>query len=166
MSAPQHDPELFEELMRTERGREPVRRRRPVVAALVAGLLVLAGLLGFRAVFATAPGERLPEGFAHGLDVTVGQCFWTPTGDGEVDVLLTSCTEGHTAEAFAVLPLAEGEMGGPDLPYQRTLDRCTAAARPIPGARVQVMTPQTGNGGRNRAVCYYRFATEMTAPVR
>src|SRR3954463_1148975 len=164
MSAPQHDPELFDELMREERRRRPVNRY--AAAAVVFGLLVVVGVLSFRAATRTAPGDQLPAGEAHGLDVTAGQCFWSPTGTGEVDVLLTPCTGRHTAEAFAVLPLADGAMSGVDEPYQRTLDRCTAAAHPIPGARVQVMTPNSGTGGKQRAVCYYRFATEMTAPAR
>ena len=148
--------------MRAERRRRPVGR--PAIATLVFGLLALAGVLSYRA--ATAPGDPLPAGEAHGLDVTAGQCFWSPTGSGEVDVLLTSCTDRHTAEAFAVLPLAEGSMSGVDEPYQRTLDRCTAAAHPMPGARVQVMTPNSWNDGKHRAVCYYRFDAEMTAPAR
>jgi hypothetical protein len=126
---------------------------------------MVVGVLSYRAATGTANGERLPEGETHGLDVTAGQCFWSPTGTGEVDVLLTSCTGRHTAEAFTVLPLAEGAVSGVDEPYQRTLDRCTAAAHPIPGARVQVMTPDSGNNGKHRAVCYYRFAAEMTAPA-
>jgi hypothetical protein len=162
MSAPQHDRELFDELMREERRKRPVNRY--AAAAVVFGLLVV-GLLTYRAT-RTAPGDQLPPGEAHGLDVTAGQCFWSPTGTGEVDVLLTPCTGGHTAEAFAVLPLADGAMSGADEPYQRTLDRCTAAAHPVPGARVQVMTPNSGTGGKQRAVCYYRFSTEMTAPAR
>ena len=162
MSTPQHDPELFDELMRAERRRRPVKR--PVAVALVFGLLLVAAALAYRAT--TRTGEQLPEGMAHGLDVTAGQCFWSPTGTGVVDVLLTSCTSGHTAEVFAVLPLAEGEMSGGDQPYQRTLDRCTAAAHPIPDARVQVITPYGLNDGKNRAVCYYRFSTEMTTSVR
>jgi hypothetical protein len=164
MSAPQHDPELFDELMREERRRRPVNRY--AAAALVFGLLAVAGVLSYRAVTRTPPGGQLPEGTAHGLDVTAGQCFWSPTGTGEVDVLLTPCTDRHTAEAFAVLPLAEGPMSDADQPYQRTLDRCTAAAHPVPGARVQVMTPNGWNDGKHRAVCYYRFETEMTAPAR
>ncbi|WIY06943.1 hypothetical protein QRX60_24945 [Amycolatopsis mongoliensis] len=163
MSAPHHDPELFDELMREERRRRPGNRY--VAGALVFGLLTLVGVLSYRAT-RTAPGDQLPEGTAHGLDVTAGQCFWSPTGSGEVDVLLTPCADRHTAEAFAVLPLAEGSLSGIDEPYQRTLDRCTAVAHPIPGARVQVMTPNSWTGGKQRAVCYYRFATEMTAPVR
>ncbi|GLY42630.1 hypothetical protein Amsp01_086530 [Amycolatopsis sp. NBRC 101858] len=162
MSTP-HDPELFDELMREERRRRP--RGRYVAGALVFGLLAVVGVLAYRAT-GTAPGDRLPAGEAHGLDVTAGQCFWSPTGTGEVDVLLTPCTGPHTAEAFAVLPLAGGSMSGTDQPYQRTLDRCTAAARPLPGARVQVMTPNGGNDGKQRAVCYYRFDAEMTAPAR
>ncbi|WP_318307475.1 hypothetical protein [Amycolatopsis solani] len=158
MSAPQHDPELFDELMRAERRRRPVGR---VAVAVGMGVFVLAGVLIFRAVTRTTPGERLPAGEVHGLDVTAGQCFWSPTGSGEVDVLLTSCTGRHTAEAFAVLPLAAGEYAL----YQQTLDRCTAVARPIPGARVQVMTPFL-ESSKQQAVCYYRFAAEMTAPVR
>jgi len=62
-----------------------------------------------------------------------------------------------------VLPIAEGSLS--DQPYQQTLDRCTAAAHPLPDARVQVLTPNSWNDARHRAVCYYRFATEMTAPV-
>jgi hypothetical protein len=27
------------------------------------------------------------------------------------------------------------------------------------------MTPHTANDGKHRAGCYYRFATEMTAPA-
>ncbi|WP_439378094.1 hypothetical protein [Amycolatopsis lexingtonensis] len=160
MSAPQHDPELFEELMREERRRRPVSRGRYVIAPFVFGLLLLAGVFSYRALVTPTP-DPLPANEAHGLDVTAGQCFWSPTGTGEVDVLLTSCTERHTAEAFAVLPLPEGA----DAPYQPTLDRCTAAAQPVPGARVQVMTPYLA-GSKRHAVCYYRFATELTAPVR
>jgi hypothetical protein len=162
MSAPHHDPGLFDELMRAERRRRPVSRY--AIAALVFGLLALAGVFSFRAVFGTAP-DRLPAGEAHGLDVTAGQCFWSPTGSGEVDVLLTSCTDRHTAEAFAVLPLTEWPMPDVGESYQQTLDRCAAAAHPISGARVQVMTPFTSNS-KHQAVCYYRFATEMTAPAR
>ncbi|WP_328443025.1 hypothetical protein [Amycolatopsis sp. NBC_00438] len=163
MAAPEHDPELFDELMRTERRRRPVGRY--AIATLVFGLLVLAACVVW---WRQPSGDRLPEGEAHGLDITAGQCFWSPTGTGEVDVLLTPRTERHTAEAFAVLPLAEGSM--PDIggSYQPILDRCQAAARPIPGARVQVMTPVSvsGIGGKPRAVCYYRFTAEMTAPAR
>jgi hypothetical protein len=165
MTAPEHDPELFDELMREERRRARPTAGRRLAAGLVAlAVLILVGVLVHRATTKTA--EQLPEGTAHGLDVTAGQCFWSPTGTGEVDVLLTSCTGGHTAEAFAVLPLADGAMSGVDESYQRTLDRCTAAAHPIPGARVQVMTPNSGTGGKQRAVCYYRFEAEMTAPAR
>ncbi|SEF33770.1 hypothetical protein SAMN05421837_10738 [Amycolatopsis pretoriensis] len=154
-----HDPELFDELMREERRRARPATGRRVVAGLVAfGVLMLAGGLAYRAA---NRGEQLPEGTAHGLDVTAGQCFWSPTGTGEVDVLLRSCTEGHTAEAFAVLPLPEGA----DAPYQATLDRCTAAAHPISGARVQVMTPHL-QSSEHQAVCYYRFGAEMTTPAR
>ncbi|WP_410672633.1 hypothetical protein [Amycolatopsis sp. cmx-4-68] len=164
MTAPEHDPELFDELVRAERRRRPVNRY--VVASLVFGLLVLAGAFAYRAATRTAPGERLPAGEAHGLDVTAGQCFWSPAGSGEVDVLLTRCTDPHTAEAFAVLPIAEGSMPDIGESYQQTLDRCTAAARPVAGARVQVMTPFSDTGGERRAVCYYRFGTETTAPAR
>lgn len=160
MSAPSHDPELFDELMREERRRARPTVGRRVVAGLVAfGVVLLVGVLVHRA--ATRTTDQLPEGTAHGLDVTAGQCFWAPTGTGEVDVLLRSCTEPHTAEAFAVLPLPEGA----DAPYQPTLDRCTAAAHPISGARVQVMTPYL-ESSRHQAVCYYRFSAEMTSPVR
>ncbi|MEV6628472.1 hypothetical protein AB0M83_26315 [Amycolatopsis sp. NPDC051106] len=163
MTAPEHDPELFDELMREERRRARPTAGRRLAAGLVAlAVLILVGVLVHRATTKTA--EQLPEGTAHGLDVTAGQCFWSPTGTGEVDVLLRSCADPHTAEAFAVLSLTE--ESGVDQPYQRTLDRCTAAAHPIPGARVQVMTPNSGTGGKQRAVCYYRFATEMTAPAR
>ncbi|MGK3207453.1 hypothetical protein [Amycolatopsis sp. MEPSY49] len=163
MSAPEHDPELFDELMREERRRaRPSAGRRVVAGLVVFAVLVLAGVLANRALTGTA--DQLPEGTAHGLDVTAGQCFWSPTGTGEVDVLLRSCTDPHTAEAFAVLPIAAGSLS--DQPYQQTLDRCTAAAHRIEGARVQVMTPNSWDDGRHRAVCYYRFATEMTGPVR
>ncbi|MBE1497357.1 hypothetical protein H4696_004457 [Amycolatopsis lexingtonensis] len=159
MSAPQHDPELFEELMREERRRRPVSRGRSAIAVVVFGLLMFAGVLCYRAIVTPKP-DPLPANEAHGLDVVAGQCFWSPTGTGEVDVLLTSCTERHTAEAFAVLPLPEGA----DAPYQPTLDRCTAAAQPIPDARVQVMTPYLSSS-KHLAVCYYRFTIEMTASV-
>ncbi len=163
MTAPEHDPELFDALMREERRRARPTAGRRLAAGLVAfAVLILVGVLAHRATTKTA--EQLPEGTAHGLDVTAGQCFWSPTGTGEVNVLLRSCTEGHTAEAFAVLSLTE--ESGVDQPYQRTLDRCTAAAHPIQGAQVQVMTPNSWNDDRHRAVCYYRFATEMTAPAR
>jgi hypothetical protein len=163
MSAPEHDPELFDELMREERRRaRPSAGRRAVAALVVFAVLVLAGVLANRAL--TGAVDPLPEGTAHGLDVTAGQCFWSPTGTGEVDVLLRSCTESHTGEAFAVLSLT-GESGV-DQPYQRTLDRCTAAAHPLPEARVQVMTPNSWGEGEQRAVCYYRFSVEMTAPAR
>ncbi|MEV4142035.1 hypothetical protein AB0J40_00120 [Amycolatopsis sp. NPDC049691] len=162
MTAPDHDPELFDELMREERSRARPAVGRRVAAGLVAfGVLMVGGGLAYRA--ANQP-ERLPEGTAHGLDVSAGQCFWSPTGTGEVDVLLRSCTEPHTAEAFAVLPIAEGSLS--DQPYQQTLDRCTAAAHPLPDTRVQVLTPNSWDDARHRAVCYYRFATEMTASVR
>ena len=158
MTAPDRDPELFAELMREERSRARPTVGRRVAAGLVAfGVLMVGGALAYRA--ANQP-EQLPAGRAHGLDVSAGQCFWSPTGTGEVDVLLRSCTEGHTAEAFAVLPLPEGAGA----PYQATLDRCTAAAHPVSGARVQVMTPHL-DSSKHQAVCYYRFATEMTAPV-
>lgn len=66
-----------------------------------------------------------------------------------------------------MLPLGGGAM--PDIVevYQRTLARCQADARRIPDVRIQVVTPtsQTWNEGKHRAVCYYRFATEMTAPA-
>lgn len=65
-----------------------------------------------------------------------------------------------------MLPVPEGSTAEVDQPYQRTLDRCTAAAHPIPGAHVQVLTPDSWTDGKHRAVCYYRFDTEMTAPVR
>ncbi|RSD22930.1 hypothetical protein [Amycolatopsis eburnea] len=160
----EHDPELFAELMREERRRARPSAGRRVAAGLVAfGVFLLAGGLAYRAV-TKEPGDRLPEGTAHGLDVTAGQCFWSPTGTGEVDLLLRSCTDPHTAQAFAVLPIVEGSLS--DQPYQQTLDRCTAAAQPIQGARVQVMTPNSWDDSRHRAVCYYRFTTEMTAPVR
>ncbi|MDX3194103.1 hypothetical protein PV458_37395 [Streptomyces sp. MN03-5084-2B] len=163
MSAPQHDPELFDALMRAERPRRPVKRY--LATALIFGLLmvVVVAALSYRAA---SSGERLPENTAHGLDVVAGQCFWSPTGTGEVDVLLRPCTAGHTAEAFAVLPLTEGLSTDVDQPYQRTVDRCTAAARPIPGARVQVMTPNSWTDGKHRAVCYYHFATEVTGTAR
>ena len=165
MAAPEHDPELFDELMRAERGRARPSAGRRVVAGLVAfGVVLLAGVLVDRAFFGTETADRLGPGQAHGLDVTAGQCFWSPTGTGEVDVLLRSCTDPHTAEAFAVLPL-DVSAAGDAQPYQRTLDRCTAAAHPVPGAHVQVMTPISWTGGKQRAVCYYRFSVEMTAPA-
>ncbi|WP_328644224.1 hypothetical protein OHS58_25340 [Amycolatopsis sp. NBC_00348] len=115
----EHDPELFDELMRTEARRRPVGR--VAIVALVAGLIVFAAcMVWWRQPFR----EQLPAGEAHGLDIGVS--------------------------------------------YQPILERCQAAARPVPGARVQVMTPisVSGAGGKPRAVCYYRFAAEMTAPAR
>jgi hypothetical protein len=167
MAEPQHDPELFDELMRAERdaAARSGKRRKRGRAVVVCGLVVLAGVLSYRAATRTAPGEQPPAGEAHGLDVTAGQCFWSPTGTGEVDVLLTSCTAPHTAEAFAVLPLAAGWVADIGDSYQQTLHRCTAAASPVPGARVQIMTPVIERSDQ-RAVCCYRFAQEMTAPVR
>ena len=207
MSAPSHDPELFDELMRAELRTQPVSRYAiatlvsgllggllaPVFAAVavarirkrrergwalvICGLVAFAGWMGvlsYQAATGTAwwqqqpRQEQLPEGMAHGLDLTAGQCFWSPTGSGDIDVLLTPCTERHTAEAFEVLPLAEGSMPDIGESYQHTLDRCVAGARPIPGVRVQVVTPTTAgwNEGKHRAVCYYRFKAEMTEPVR
>ncbi|MGW5719113.1 hypothetical protein ACWEVP_23280 [Amycolatopsis sp. NPDC003865] len=154
----EHDPELFDELMREER-----RRARPSVGRRVAAGLVTFAVFLVAAVLVNRAAnrpEQLPEGTAHGLDVTAGQCFWSPTGTGEVDVLLRSCTDPHTAQAFAVLPLPEGA----DAPYQPTLDRCTAAAHPVSDARVQVMTPYL-QSSKHQAVCYYRFSVELTAPV-
>ena len=208
MSAPQHDPELFDELMRTELGRQPISRY--AVAALVSGLLggllfpvfaavavyrlrkrrqrgwvfVICGTVAFTAwtgvtVYQAATGtawwqqrhtaqERLPEGVVHGLDLTAGQCFWSPPASGDADVLGASCTERHNAEAFEVLQLGNGPM--PDIArlYPDTLARCEADARPLSGVRVQVVTPVSSawDDGKHRAVCYYRFATEMTAPAR
>jgi hypothetical protein len=205
MSAPQHDPELFDELMSIERRRRPVSRF--AIATLVAGLLggffalvfaavavlqirrrgqrgwalVICGLLAFAGwvgvlAYQAATGtgwwqqagrERLPAEVAHGLDLPVGQCFWSPAASGETDVWRASCTSPHNAEAFEVVPLEDGPM--PDIldVYHRSLARCEADARPIPGVRVQVVTPTTAswNEGKHRAVCYYHFATELTAPA-
>ncbi|MFI5587187.1 DUF4190 domain-containing protein [Amycolatopsis sp. NPDC051758] len=206
MSAPQHDPELFDELMRSERRQQPVNRFAIVtlVSGLLGGLLapvfavvalvqirkrgqrgrvlVICGLVAFAGwagvvAYQAATGtawwqqsrqDRLPENVAHGLDLTAGDCFWSPPVSGNIDVVRRSCTETHTGEAFEVLPLENGPM--PDIVevYHRTLARCEADARPIPGVRVQVVTPTTDNWneGRHRAVCYYRFAADMTAPAR
>jgi hypothetical protein len=210
MSAPQHDPELFDELMRAELGRQPVNRFAIVtlVSGLLGGLLapvfaavaivqikkrqqrgrvlVICGLVAFAVwggvvAYQAASGstwwqrraqqahqERLPEGVVHGLDVTAGDCFWSPPASGATDVVRRSCTEPHTAEAFEVLPLEAGPM--PDIVdvYHRTLARCEADARPIAGVRVQVITPttETWDQGKHRAICYYRFATDLTAPAR
>jgi hypothetical protein len=94
--------------------------------------------------------------------------FWSPPASGATDVVRRACTEAHTAEAFEVLPLEDGPM--PDIVdvYHRTLARCEADARPLSGVRVQVVTPVSSawDEGKHRAVCYYRFATEMTASVR
>jgi hypothetical protein len=145
-------------------------------------VLVICGLVAFAAwasviTYQVATGsawwrqprqERLPEGAAHGLDLTAGDCFWSPPASGATDVLRAPCSTPHTAEAFEVLPLDGGAM--PDIVevYQRTLARCEADAREMSGVRVQVVTPTSAswNEGKHRAVCYYRFATEMTAPVR
>ncbi|MEU4250796.1 DUF4190 domain-containing protein [Amycolatopsis sp. NPDC026612] len=206
MSAPQHDPELFDELMREELRHQPISRY--AIATLVFGLLggliapvfaavaivrirkqrqrglvlVICGLVAFAGwagvmTYKVATGtawwqqrqqERLPEGVAHGSDLVAGDCFWSPPASGATDVMQRSCTDRHNAEAFEVLPLEAGPM--PDIVevYQRTLARCEAGARSIPGVRVQVITPTTEswNQGKHRAVCYYSFATDMTAPVR
>ncbi|MEV7094721.1 hypothetical protein AB0M80_17980 [Amycolatopsis sp. NPDC051045] len=210
MSAPQHDPELFDELMREELRHQPVSRY--AIATLVVGLLgglfapvfaavavvrirkhrqrgwalVICGLVAFAgwvgvAAYKVGTGtawwqpqaqqavpERLPEGVAHGSDLVAGDCFWSPPASGATDVVRRSCTDRHNAEAFEVLPLEPGAM--PDIVevYHRTLARCEAGARPVPGARVQVITPATESWdqGKHRAVCYYRFATDMTASAR
>ncbi len=206
MSAPSHDPELFDELMRTELRRQPVSRF--AIATLVSGLLggllapvfavaalfqirdrrlrgralVICGLVAFAvwagvAAYLIGTGsawwqqprqERLPEGFTHGLDLTTNECFWAPAASGYADVLRASCTEKHNAEAFEVLPLGDGPM--PDVleTYRRSLARCEADALPIPGVRIQVMTPTSFSwqDGKHRAVCYYHFGTDMTRPAR
>ncbi|MEV6877767.1 hypothetical protein [Amycolatopsis sp. NPDC051128] len=207
MSAPQHDPELFDELMRAEIRRQPISRY--AIATLVTGLLggliapvfaavavvrirkhrqrgwilVIAGLVAFAGWMGVigykigtgtawwqqqARQEQLPEGMAHGLDLAAGECFWSPAASGNTDVLRASCTTSHNAEAFEVLPLGGGPV--PDIieVYQRTLARCEADARRIPGVRVQVVTPTepSWNEGKHRAVCYYRFAEERTEPAR
>lgn len=206
MSAPSHDPELFDELMRTELRRQPVSRF--AIATLVSGLLggllapvfavvaliqirdrrqrgkvlvfvgmgafavwagVTAYLIGTGSAWWQQPRQdRLPEGAAHGLDLTANECFWSPAASGEADVLGASCTERHNAEAFEVLPLGEGPM--PDILeiYQRSLARCEADAHRLPGVRIQVMTPTSFSwqDGKHRAVCYYHFATDQTQPAR
>ncbi|WIX88955.1 hypothetical protein [Amycolatopsis sp. DG1A-15b] len=208
MSAPQHDPELFDELMRAELRNQPISRY--AIATLVSGLLggllapvfgavaisrirkqkqrglvlVICGLVAFTAwtgvaAYRIAIGAawwqqrqagqgRLPEGVAHGLDLAVGECFRAPAVSGEADVFRIPCTAQHTGEAFEVLPLGEGPM--PDIleVYRNTLARCEADARPVPGVRVQVVTPTSSSweGGKHRAVCYYHFAAEVTGPVR
>ena len=204
MSAPQHDPELFDELMRTELRRQPISLY--AIATLVSGLLggllapvfgvvalvrirkhrqrglalVVCGLVAFSVwtgvtIYRVATGtawwqssrERLPEGVAHGADLIVGDCFWSPSVSGSADVVRRSCTERHTGEAFEVLPLGDGPM--PDIVqvYRQTLARCEADARPLADVRVQVMTPtsDTWNKGKHWAVCYYHFAADQTAPV-
>ncbi|MFJ9778012.1 hypothetical protein ACIRSS_00415 [Amycolatopsis sp. NPDC101161] len=210
MSAPSHDPELFDELMREELRNQPVSRY--AIATLVSGLLggwlapvfavvaivrirkqhqrglvlVICGLVAFAGWMgflgyqlatgttwwqqraAVASGERLPEGVAHGLDLAAGDCFWSPPASGNTDVVQRSCTEAHTGEAFEVVALEDGPM--PDIVdvYHRSLARCEADAKQLPGARVQVITPtsDTWAQGKHRAVCYYRFSAEMTSPVR
>ncbi|GHG12862.1 MULTISPECIES: septum formation family protein [Amycolatopsis] len=206
MTAPQHDPELFDELMRTELRNQPVSRY--AVATLVSGLLggllapvfgaiaiarirkqrqrglvlVICGLvaftawmgvLGYKIAHGTAwwqqiGRDRLPESVVHGLDLAAGECFWSPSTSGEADVLRTSCTERHTGEAFGVIPLGEGPM--PDILelYRTTLARCEAGAGPVPGVRVQVVTPTSSSWaqGKHRVVCYYHFDAEKTGPVR
>ncbi|MCR6488722.1 septum formation family protein [Amycolatopsis sp. OK19-0408] len=207
MSAPEHDPELFDELMSAELRRQPVsgyaiatlvvgllgglfapflaivaldrirKRRERGRVLVICGLVAFAGwagVLGYQVANGTAwwqqrpSQDRLPEGTVHGLDLTVGDCFWSPPASGATDVLRTSCTTPHTAEAFEVLPVTGGPM--PDIVevYQRTLARCEADARPLPDVRVQVVTPtsQSWAEGKHRVVCYYRFATEMTEPAR
>jgi len=209
MSAPQHDSELFDELMHAELRNQPVSRY--AIATLVFGLLggliaplfaavaihrirkrhqrglalVICGLVAFTAWMGVlayqvstgtawwqqwsvaAPG-KLPEGVAHGLDLTVGECFWAPAASGAADVFRRPCAEGHTGEAFEILPLGDGPM--PDILelYRTTLARCEADARPVPGVRVQVMTPTSDSWGqgRHRAICYYRFDAETTGQVR
>lgn len=207
MSAPQHDPELFDELMRAELRRQPVSRY--AVATLVSGLLggllapvfgavaisrirkqrqrglvlVICGLVAFTAwmgVLAYRIGTgtawwqqrhtgqgQLPDGVAHGLELAVGDCFWAPAASGERDVFRRPCTVAHTGEAFEVLPLGEGPM--PDILelYRNALARCEADARPVPGVRVQVVTPTSESWaqGHHRAVCYYHFAAEKTGPA-
>lgn len=208
MTASQHDPELFDELMQAELKQQPISRY--AVATLVSGLLggliapVLAavaisrirkqrqrglvlvicglvaftawmGVLGYRIGTGTAwwqqrqaAQERLPEGVAHGLDLVAGECFWAPAASGAADVFRTSCTAPHTGEAYAVLPLGDGPM--PDILelYRSTLARCEADAGPVPGVRVQVMTPTSDSWGRgkHRAVCYRHFAVETSGPAR
>ncbi|MFJ7217249.1 hypothetical protein [Amycolatopsis sp. NPDC098790] len=210
MTAPEHDPELFDELMRTELRNQPVSRY--AIATLVSGLLggllapvfaavaifrirkqhhrgvvlVICGLvafagwmgyLGYQIATGTtwwqqraqeAAGQRLPEGVAHGLDLAAGDCFWSPPASGNTDVVQRSCTEPHTGEAFEVVSLEQGPM--PDIVdvYHRTLARCEADSKKLPGARVQVVTPtsDTWAEGKHRAVCYYRFDADMTTPAR
>lgn len=207
MSATQHDPEFFDELMHAELRRQPVSRY--AIATLVTGLLggliapvfaavavvrirkhrqrgwvlVICGLVAFAGWMGVigykigtgtawwqqqARQEQLPEGTAHGFDLVSGECFWSPAASGASDVLRALCTTPHTAEAFEVIPLGEGPM--PDIVevYQHALARCEADARQVPGARVQVVTPTSAswNEGKHRAVCYYRFANEMTELAR
>ena len=206
MSAPQHDPELFDELMRAEQRQQPVNRFAIVtlVSGLLGGLLapvfavvalvqirkrgqrgrvlVICGLVAFAGwagvvAYQAATGtawwqqsrqDRLPENVAHGSDLVVGDCFWSPPGSGGVDVLRASCTERHNAEAFEVLPLGDGPMPDVVEVYQRTLARCQADAGPVPEVRVQVVTPTSEwwAEGKHGAVCYYHFAADRTAPVR
>ncbi|MCR6483211.1 hypothetical protein M8542_10320 [Amycolatopsis sp. OK19-0408] len=206
MVAPEHDPELFDELMQAELRSQPVSRY--AIATLVTGLLggliapvfaavavvrirkqrqrgwvlVICGLVAFAGWMGVigykigtgtawwqqqARQEQLPEGVAHGLDLAVGDCFWSPAVSSGGDVLRAPCATRHTAEAFEVLPLAEGSMPDIGESYQHTLSRCEADARQIPGARVQVVTPTSAswNEGKHRAVCYYRFASEKTGPA-
>lgn len=143
---------------------------------VICGLVAFAGwmgIIGYKIGTGTAwwqqpREERLPAGTAHGLDLAAGECFWSPVASGADDVLRAPCTTPHTAEAFEVLPLGEGPMPNIVEVYQRTLVRCEADARQIPVARVQVVTPTSvsWNEGKHRAVCYYRFASEMTEPAR
>ncbi|WP_239071728.1 septum formation family protein [Amycolatopsis sp. SID8362] len=153
------------------------KQRQRGLVLVICGLVAFAGwmgFLGYRISTGTAwwqqraSQEQLPEGAAHGLDLVAGDCFWSPVASGNTDVFRRACTETHTAEAFEVLPLGAGPM--PDILdiYRGSLARCEAGARKLPEVRVQVMTPtaDSWNAGKHQAVCYYRFTTEMTAPVR
>ncbi|ADJ44036.1 hypothetical protein AMES_2213 [Amycolatopsis mediterranei S699] len=152
------------------------KQRQRGLVLVVCGLVAFTGWMGvlaYRISTGTAWWQqqaghgRLPEDGAHGLDLAAGECFWAPAASGEADVVRTSCTAQHTGQAFEVIPLGEGPM--PDILelYRTTLARCEAGARPVPGVRVQVMTPTSTSWaeGKHRVVCYYHFAAEMTGSV-
>jgi hypothetical protein len=206
---PEHDAELYEELMRTELRRQPVNRL--AIATLISGLLggflapifgvialiqvkkrrqrgkilAVCGMAAFvfwaaLAVFQVSTGRAWWQhdpggGIASGLDLAVQDCFAAPAMSGEVSVARLPCTDLHTGEAFAVVPLPDGPY--PDVLelYRSSLARCQSQAATSLGAvanrsdvRIQVMTPTSYMWLRqpHHVVCYFNFQAGVTRPVR
>jgi hypothetical protein len=109
-----------------------------------------------------------------GLELTVGECFNASAMSSEDIVVRLPCTDWHTGEVFAVIPLPNGPYPGIVEQYDDAIARCTATAAETAAVagrldgRVQVMstTPDTWERQKtHRAVCYFRHSYEVNHPL-